>query len=389
MIQKLFSLAFLLLSLQGRLPAQYRFYGGVSASYSYGSFSSGNTLDLPPNISMEWDHTYITEAKLSLDWQRSPEVSFLTNLGREYHISLGIERSLSDNFALSCGLELGGRSFAIRDADRLFGTDAIVVFRNFRVYSLPVQFIHRTKLGRSFFLRESAGFSLNIPETYSQKSQLYETRAYSPLYALAILGMELGYTLGNGHEVSATISYNQGFVNVIDDEISYDIRYNDTQKTGWGRSKVLSNGTYLSFGIRYCLNSFGIKPATGKKSQAGTALVPPDLRLRPVGKPADLKVDTPVVRVCVWDDQRIDGDSVSIEYKDSIIMGNIRLDRNRKCVNITAVKGQPNYLVIHALNEGRVKPNTVQVAVFDKSGERSLLVRTTMQTSSAINLQLE
>jgi uncharacterized protein involved in propanediol utilization len=88
----------------------------------------------------------------------------------------------------------------------------------------------------------------------------------------------------------------------------------------------------------------------------------------------------------MWDDQRIDGDSVAIEYKDSIIYNNVRLDATKKCIWIKVEKGQPNYLIVHALNEGRVKPNTVRLSILNKEQEMPVLIKTDLTKSGILNI---
>jgi hypothetical protein len=362
----------------------YKIYFGVNNSFSYGYFYSGvNLATGNQNISFSNFQSISIENKSSLDWSNElAGLSFFEALGRRHHINFGLEYFLNHKYSLTIGYELGSRNFMVK------GDNRIIAFRSIRTHSVPILLSHYNKIHNNIYFKKNIGLSVNLPISKNQQGfpvNSYETKSYSPIYPLLNLGADIEYRFKNLNSILLGISYNQGFINIIKDRINYDIKFNDSQKLGYGSSSVFSNGSHWLFGVKYTRTfSPNKKPATNKPS-----IVKIPYSKREISMPTIIFVDSSIIKVCVFDEQTIDGDSVSIEYKDSVVIRDIRLDKNKNCINLKIEANQPNYLVIHALNEGRIKPNTVSLIIDDGIKEQKISIKATLISSGAVNLLLK
>lgn len=354
-----------------------RFFWDVNVSKSYAYFSSGKTL-LTGNNDISLESKYQLESGNSFDWQRPPQLSFVQNIGRSLHFKFGIQSFLNKRISVTTALELGGRTFA------LYENSVMVVYRSYRNYSLPMLCNYSRQINNDHYITVFGGVSLNIPTSSSAGTPFYRTKAFSPIYPLAVLGVEWERRLKRGSGIAINLGYNLGFFNIINDEIDYFFKYKSTGQSGRGISKVMTNGTHFNAGVRFYYQKS--KPKASKiktHEQVGISY-----SKRQIEKMNLITVDTNIIKVCLWDDQRIDGDSISIEYKDSVVIENISLIKSKKCIELKLEKNQPNYLIIHAVNEGRIKPNTIKVSIKDTKEEAIIDIRADLIRSGAINLQI-
>jgi|DEB19_MinimDraft_2_1074335.scaffolds.fasta_scaffold05191_2 hypothetical protein len=382
---------------------QYRFAFKLANVYSSAYFEENNSNifnDIDPNSDDGFYRRFHINSENSMDWPETASTSFLTDIGRRYSMELSIEKKISNKFFISTGFELGGRFFSVKYAYVYKNSNNIsedpFIFRSYRNFSVPFSASYQLKINKRFSVKPNAGFSINMPESYSDRNFLgnYIIKSYSPLYFMLTVGTEINYNLKNGNAIALSAIYSQGFKNIIDDIIPttlivknkwFDTAnniYYDGSKDGTP-IRVASNGTNFSLGIKYYFLPFGSnKPKLDTKINFTKI----DFSKRLLNKPMEIIVDTNYIKLCMWDDQRIDGDSVAIEYKDSIIYNNVRLDATKKCIWIKVEKGQPNYLIVHALNEGRVKPNTVRLSILNKEQEMPVLIKTDLTKSGILNI---
>jgi len=409
---KKLQLLFLLL-LPFLVNAQYRFTFKLANIHSSAYFESNNSnyfLDDDPKTSsgdfFPHNNAYRTNAENSLDWPEAASTSFLTDIGRRYSMELTIEKKLKNNFYLASGFEVGGRFFSVKTIGVEPGyidNWRPLVYRSYRNFSIPFSAFYQLKINNRFSIKPNVGFSINMPESFSQRlmNDYYVTTSFSPIYLMLTIGTEINYTFKKGNAIALTAIYSQGFTNIIKDYLTDFRSINDSiwdvsvggdsvkvrfDKSYVNKVVVASNGTNFSLGIKYYFLPFGSNEPKLDNKINFTKI---DFSKRVLNKPTEIMVDTNYVKLCMWDDQRIDGDSVAIEYKDSIIYNNVRLDATKKCIWIKVEKGQPNYLIVHALNEGRVKPNTVRLTLQSKGNEVPLLVKTDLIKSGILNILFE
>ena len=397
---------FLLLFIPVVANSQYRFafkVANINSSAYFESNNSNNYLDDDPVTRGDYWYSYRTKAENSLDWPEAASTSFLTDIGRRYSMELTIEKKLKNNFYIATGFEVGGRFFSVENKlnSAFYNTSGSnfspLIYRSYRNFSIPFSAAYQLKINNRVSVRPNAGFSFNMPESFTQEvfPRSYFVASFSPIYFMLTIGTEINYTFKKGNAVALSAIYSQGFTNIIKDYLTDqrtikdsfwdvgDSAYQRLDKTWENKVVVASNGTNFSLGIKYYFLPFG---STKTKIDNKIDFTKIDFSKRVLNKPTEIMVDTNYIKLCMWDDQRIDGDSVAIEYKDSIIYNNIRLDATKKCIWIKVEKEQPNYLIVHALNEGRVKPNTVRLSIQSKEQEMPVLIKTDLTKSGILNI---
>ena len=83
---------------------------------------------------------------------------------------------------------------------------------------------------------------------------------------------------------------------------------------------------------------------------------------------ATYKCSTTIAKFALKDFGEPDGDVVRIWLNDEIVINTITLENGYREIQLNLRNGQ-NLLVIEALNEGMVSPNTAQFSIFNDKGE--------------------
>jgi hypothetical protein len=321
-------------------------------------------------------------------------------------MELTIEKKLRGNWFLSTGFEVGGRFFSVERIGVKKGRIdnwGPLVYRSYRNFSIPFSAAYNFKINNRFSVKPNAGFSINMPESFNSETfpRLYFVSAFSPIYLMFTIGTEINYNFKNGNSIALSAIYSQGFTNIINDYLRDTRAINDSiwdisiggdsvrlrfDKFYNNKVVVASNGTNFSLGIKYYFLPFG---SSKIKSNNKIDFSKIDFTNRQLNNTIAIKLDTNFVKVCVWDDQRIDGDSVSVEYKDSLIFDNIRLEKTPKCAWIKIEHNQSNYMMVHAINEGKVKPNTVKLLVYNKEQIIEKIIKTDLQKSGIIDFTID
>jgi len=391
--------------------SQYRFAFKIANIYSSAYFESNNSssyLDDDPITRGDNWQGYRTKMQNTLDWPDAASTSFLTDIGRRYSLELSIERKINKNLYLSTGFEVGGRFFSVESKYFYQIGDnkdnyKPMIYRSYRNFSIPVSAAYNLKLNKRFSVKPNAGFSINMPESFTQVifPGIYFVKAFSPIYLMLTIGAEINYNFKKGNAIALTAIYSQGFTNIINDYLPDRRAINDSiwdvsvggdsvkvriDKSYDNKVVVASNGSNFSVGIKYYFLPFG---SNANKLNNKIDFSKVDFTTRQLNSTIDMKLDTNYIKVCVWDDQRIDGDSVTVEYKDSLILNNVRLEKTPQCAWIKIEPNQSNYLLIHALNEGRIKPNTIKLMVYNKNKTIEQTIKTDLQKSGIINFILE
>ena len=116
--------------------------------------------------------------------------------------------------------------------------------------------------------------------------------------------------------------------------------------------------------------------------------LPKKVKGREVEAQEVLRVQSPEVEILFWDNQKIDGDIISVSLNGEWILEQYRLDAVPKELPVR-FEGRRNYLIIHAENEGVVKPNTIALTIRDGVSEQTVTLRSTLKTSAALQLIYE
>lgn len=99
-----------------------------------------------------------------------------------------------------------------------------------------------------------------------------------------------------------------------------------------------------------------------------------------------ISVNSRTVTIRVWDDQKVDGDQISLNLNGNWILQDYTLEK--KAYEITAeLQEGENVLVLHALNLGKISPNTAALVVDDGIEQQKMVLESTLTTSGTLIIQ--
>jgi hypothetical protein len=104
---------------------------------------------------------------------------------------------------------------------------------------------------------------------------------------------------------------------------------------------------------------------------------------RPLVITHKITVKHATVTVLVWDDQKVDGDRISLYLNDQWILHDYTLEKNKKTMVVTLRPGE-NTFVLHALNLGKIKPNTAALIIDDGASQQKLLLESDLESSGTL-----
>jgi hypothetical protein len=301
----------------------------------------------------------------------NPQYSGAENLGRKLHLGIQYERFFNSKFALVTGAELGSRGYIIQSD---FSNDLLV---SYRTISVPLYATFSVFSGHFWTLRQNGGFQFlyasSIPERVRGNLELFQKRSLSPqLYA----GLELIHKSFSA-PFSFEVSYSHGFDDLVDHQYLGLDYVTPVQ--------VNSTGSAWRFTIKYLfkekVNPLDIKEMNIELDAFDL------LAYRNVKEASVIKVSSDSIRICVEDDQTIDGDSIAVEFNKRLIHPVIMIAREPFCFDLILKEGEENTLIIHALNEGKIPPNTCVIHVYFGDEHQEVRLKSDMQNSGAIRFE--
>ena len=361
----LMGLLCLFLKAQGQAGERWFFTFGPSVSVSP-SFEGGKTSVSLPDVT----GSHHIQGMFSPLWGfPNPQYSRLQNLGRKIHLGFQYERFFSRKFAVVTGLELGARGYIIKSD---FSNDLLV---SYRTVQLPLQVSFSPFPGNFWAFRQNVGIRLmyasSIPERIERNIQIWQKKSITPqLY----FGLELIH-----HSFSAPFSfevgYSHGFYNVV--------RHGYLGLDYINPVPIRSTGSAFNFTVKYLFKE-KIFPAKAVPVDITTPDIYDQMAYRNVKDPVEIKVNSDTILLCLHDDQTVDGDSVAIEFNQRIIQKGLLIQRQEYCFNIVMSQNGTNTLVVHALNEGKIPPNTCVMRVQCGDLDKEVRLKSDMNNSGAI-----
>lgn len=359
-----------LISLSVSAQTGSRWFFTIGPSVTLGNqFTGGQKSISAPDIT----GSHAIQSMFSPLWgYPNPQYSGPENLGRKLHLGVQYERFFSPHFGLVTGLELGARGYIIKSD---FSNDLLV---SYRTISLPIRVSFSPFKGNGFWLfRQNIGvefmYASSIPERIKGNIELFQNRNITPqLYG----GLELIHNSFSA-PFSFEFGYSHGFSNVI--EHNY-LGLDYVTPIG-----VESTGSALHFKVKYL---FKEKRDPLKQKVIQEKFDAYDLlAYRDVKNPFVIKTSHDTIHVCVSDDQTIDGDSIAIEFNQRIIHKDIMIQREAYCFDIIMTESGTNTLIVHALNEGKIPPNTCVIHLYFGDEHREVRLKSDMKTSGAIRFE--
>lgn len=365
-MRRLFLFLLFGVNLLGYAQSGSRWHFTFGPSVTFGnSFEGGATAISAPDIT----GTHHINPMFSPLWgYPNPQYSGLENLGRKLHMGVQYEKFFSPRFSLISGAELGARGYIIKSE---FSNDLLVSYRTF---GLPLYVSFCPWPGRFWAFRQNIGaqfmLSSSIPERIPKNINIEQKHVLSPqLY----VGLELIHKSFSA-PFSFEVGYSHGFINMIKHQY-LGLDYVTPVP-------IKSTGSALKFTIKYLLKE---KQDPLKKELVSNKLDMYDLlAYRNVKTPVEVKVASDSVQICVYDDQTVDGDSIAVEFNQRLIQQHVMIERTAYCFDLVLNPDAANTMVVHALNEGKIPPNTCVIQINIGDTRQEVRLKSDMQNSGAI-----
>ena len=89
----------------------------------------------------------------------------------------------------------------------------------------------------------------------------------------------------------------------------------------------------------------------------------------------------------IWDDERVDGDTLSINFNGKWILKNHHLSKEKKTLLLSLKKNQENEIIFHAVNLGEEPPNTAAVQLeYDNGIKKEFNMRSDFDSNGIIKI---
>lgn len=208
------------------------------------------------------------------------------------------------------------------------------------------------------------------------------------------INSDLPTTLENGEIHQVRIEYEKGVIKVFLNEtqvLNHTIDIGKTlnldNETAWV-GFTSSTGAAYSYQEIHSWQFKGALPPPAVKEPEPEPKKPTILENRVVVGKKVIKVHNPKITLQVWDKGIEDGDIISLNLNKTWVLENYALKKNKKSIEVTLSEGE-NFLVLHALNLGRVPPNTVVLTVVDGKKTHQTLLNSNMKASDSIEIRYE
>jgi hypothetical protein len=114
--------------------------------------------------------------------------------------------------------------------------------------------------------------------------------------------------------------------------------------------------------------------------------IPPSkVENRDVAVRKEYQVTSKVLQLELWDNDKEDGDQVSIMLNNRWVVKGVAVTKNKKKFEFPLQMGD-NTLIFHADNLGTAPPNTAAIKFYDGSDEQTIILNSDMDKSEAIRL---
>lgn len=192
-----------------------------------------------------------------------------------------------------------------------------------------------------------------------------------------------------GNLLSLGFRYNLGQSQVF--ESTYTITDNVTQQTKTDDLSSNGKSVALTVGFHYRLRHFDKKEKVKKFKPEDIAIdvtkkEPTEILDRDLAIRDKITVHSGTVKIIIWDHQTEDGDIVSLNLNNEWILENYEL-KNEKYEFEVQLREGLNTFVLHALNLGRIKPNTAALIVDDGEKKHRITLQSDFKESGTLQIK--
>ncbi|HMS51784.1 MAG: WD40 repeat domain-containing protein [Chitinophagales bacterium] len=141
-----------------------------------------------------------------------------------------------------------------------------------------------------------------------------------------------------------------------------------------------SDGQLKSYNLSNKPFNIPAQPPTNTTSTPATTIN------RAITDKATIVFNNSTIQVEIWDDEKIDGDIVSLFFNDECVLKEYAIQKDKKAITLHLPEEQPCKLVLYAHNLGKTPPNTAALNVTDGKISRQIKLSSDMKKSEAIKL---
>lgn len=98
-----------------------------------------------------------------------------------------------------------------------------------------------------------------------------------------------------------------------------------------------------------------------------------------------ITVNEPIVKILLWDKNKVDGDYVSVYLNGKLVLDSVEVVKAKKEIALHLQSGS-NLLVMHAVNLGKIPPNTAAIALKGDKKHKIFVVNSDLKKSGAVEL---
>ena len=169
---------------------------------------------------------------------------------------------------------------------------------------------------------------------------------------------------------------------ILRDSATVNFAFTKDGITNYARGK----GDYLGLRVRFIGDITPPNPPKLKLPQPPAEMKDFMARETRVGRTFSLK--RRVVKLRLWDQAELDGDTISVFYNDHFILVDHALTRKKKVLKLYLHNGT-NTIMVCAKNEGTISPNTVACRIYVRGRQEDFIFSTSMDRNETLILNLD
>jgi hypothetical protein len=123
--------------------------------------------------------------------------------------------------------------------------------------------------------------------------------------------------------------------------------------------------------------------------KGGDGIKPLSLQKRDIEVQKVITVEAKILKLAVWDNERVDGDEISLSLNGKWILRNYEIVKEKHNFEIELIPGQVNQLVFFAENLGTIPPNTSAINIQYEGYNKTHIMRSNLDKSGSINFFFE
>jgi hypothetical protein len=99
----------------------------------------------------------------------------------------------------------------------------------------------------------------------------------------------------------------------------------------------------------------------------------------------EIDTDEETLTIQVYDKGKVDGDRISLYLNGELLLENYTVGKIKKELTLHLKPGE-NYLVMHALNLGRIPPNTAAIRIYKNGKPKDIILNSDMDKSGGLKI---